>query len=172
MWSKTWTSIVALVAVLGVFPGQSIMAQVAKGGSPKVEASPAATIACFAIGPGESATNCDVTVDNELPENSDALGGSATIDPPKVFAGECDSTDSKVKTTGNFEGSIGGIEDGDIVQLGYSNDVEVTGDGGVVKVSGNSDVTVKCNAGGTGITVKSGGTTIVVPPGSSVTVST
>jgi hypothetical protein len=130
----------------------------------KIESSPV-----LKVGPGQTGSNCDVTVKN----TSGSGGGSATIDP-KDANPNCDSTNSTVTTKSNFDGDVTGIEDGDTVNIGANNGsvadpVDVSGTGGTVNIGNNlgSNVSVHCTAtSGTGINVTVNGATVNIPPGS------
>jgi len=118
------------------------------------------------VRPGETKSNDDVEVQNTSPLRTT----TARITPGT----ENPNGKSKVKTKSKFQGTISGVETGDTVDLGSSNEnVTVNTEGGTVNVGSNpQNVTVNntADAGGPSTTVNtSDGTAISLPPGSSMT---
>jgi hypothetical protein len=162
---KFVTFLLATIALSFAVTATAVADQKKKPANPPEEIEPAGTKE--KVKPGEAHTNNDgVTVDND----SDSTG-NATIDP-KDGSG---NSQTDVDTQTGFEGDISGIDNNDTVDLGSSNDVNVSGTGGNVSASGGSTVNVSntgpVGGGNINVTLPSG-TTINVGPGSNVTINT
>lgn len=106
------------------------------------------------VKPGERKGNGDVTVTN----HSDKA--DAKIEGPKA------PNNTTVTTEKDFAGVITGVDEGDTVDLGLSqNDVEIFATGGNVIVQKQSNVTIQVKASS-----GSNGVTVTMPDKSTVTV--
>jgi len=118
------------------------------------------------VSAGECFSNSDGV---ELCNNEDS-SGAAWIDPEEGT----NASHTEVTSLSGFEGTVNGLDGNDVVDLGSSNDVDISGTGGTVNAQGGSTLKVT-NNGGVGATMTinlNNGSTIQVSGGSSVTINT
>ncbi|HMI85643.1 MAG TPA: hypothetical protein VK550_16210 [Polyangiaceae bacterium] len=142
---------------------------VSQSASPSVGVAPSAD-AFFSIKTvtaGNTHDNNDVFVSCDTGST-----GDITVDPETGTV----NSNSTVVFKSHAEGSVTGLETGDVVEVRSNGKARLTGTGGTISVTGSDASATITNTnppGGASITATGpGGTSVTIPPGSTATITT